>query len=280
MENERDIEAPVKIGRISYINVAPVYYGLDRNLKPDWIEMVTEPPAVLNEKLARGEIVMSPVSSAAYAINSDQWLLIPGLSISSFGKVMSVILVSKYSMDKLDGRRVVLSEESASAASLVRLIFKKNNIKPEIVTGKISRPSDIRADTDAALIIGDAALMEPWGQSFGFVFDLGEMWCEMTGLPFVFAVWAIRKDFVSRFPVASKNIAELFNKSKQSGDMSTVEIIRAASLKTGLCLELCEKYFEILDCSFGEAHIQGLETFFKELYLHKIINKQVTLKFA
>jgi chorismate dehydratase len=127
----------INIGRISYINVAPVYYGLDRDLKPDWLQMITEPPAVLNGMLERGDIVMSPISSAAYARNHSQWLLMPDVSISCHGKVMSVILASRYPIERLDGCRVVFTEESATAAALVRYFFSVHGVRPIIETRKI-----------------------------------------------------------------------------------------------------------------------------------------------
>ena len=95
MENKSEQyrkQSPVKVGRISYINVAPIYYGLDKGLKPAWLKMVTAPPSVLNNMLANGDIDISPISSVAYALHQKDWLLLPDLSIACSGDVMSVIL--------------------------------------------------------------------------------------------------------------------------------------------------------------------------------------------
>ena len=270
----------VKIGRISYINVAPVYYGLDRRLKPEWLTMITEPPAVLNGMLARNEIVMSPVSSAAYARNHDTWLLMPDLSISSFGRVMSVILVSRCPLDDLHGKRVFFTEESATAAALVRYIFSTLSISPVIETGKIRNSESLAASCDAALVIGDAALIQNWPGSFAHVYDLGEMWKNMTGLPFVFAVWAIRKDFVQAFPEKVENLKHLFRESKRLGEINKEEIVMNASLKTGLTQDLCRDYFRHLYCDLSTLHQKGLETFFEGLYETGQLSSRVNITYA
>lgn len=279
-DNEFNKKKKVKMGRISYINVSPVYYGLDRDLKPEWIDMITAPPASLNGKLAKGLIDISPVSSAAYAKNHDQWLLMPDLSISSFGKVMSVILVSRLSIDDLDKKTIFLSEESASSASLVRYIFKTKGIQPEFVSTRVCKPSDLGDSVDAALVIGDAGLTEKWEDHFNHVYDLGEVWMEMTGLPFVFAVWAVRKEFALNYPETIKEISNLFSLSKKRGKQNNSDIVCSAVDKTGLPVDLCENYFQRLDCDLGSEHIRGLEYFFEGLVTCGIIPERIKAEFA
>lgn len=279
-EKTMDNPKPVRIGRISYINVAPVYYGLDRNLKPSWLTMVTEPPAVLNGMLERGEIVLSPVSSAAYAKNHENWLIMPDLSISSFGPVMSVILVSRYPLEQLQGKRVVFTEESATAAALVRYIFAINRITPVIETSKITDSTSLTETADAALVIGDTALTQNWPARFGHVYDLGDMWKTMTGLPFVFAVWAVRKDFAENHPKTLTLIKNLFRESKRQGESNKDEIITNASQKTGLTQDLCRMYFNHLICDLGPVYQKSLETYFNGLYDQKLLPSPVTVTFA
>ncbi len=270
----------VRVGRISYINVAPVYYGLDRNIKPDWLELITAPPAELNKKLEEGSIDISPVSSAAYAKNYKDWLIMPDFSISSDGAVLSVLLVSHSPIDKLDGKKIILSEESASAASLVRYFLSSMGSEPQFISSRVCNPSDTDNTVAAALVIGDAALTEDWSGSFEYVYDLGALWKEKTGLPFVFAIWAVRKDFVEKKPGRLSEILTLFVESKNQGKVNYPSIIKAASQKTGLTVDLCEKYFEYLDCDLGERNIKGLETFFDGLYKYNIISDRVPVAFA
>ncbi len=270
----------VRIGRISYINVAPVYYGLDRTMKPSWLTMVTEPPAVLNGMLERGDIVLSPVSAAAYAKNHDQWKIMPDLSISSFGKVMSVLLVSRCPLEELNGKPVFFTEESATAAALTRYFFAIRKMSPHIETGKITDSARLAEKADAVLVIGDAALTQNWPTHFNHVYDLGDMWKTMTGLPFVFAVWAVRRDFADRHPEKLDIIRSLFRDSKKLGESHKDDIVLNASLKTGLSPELCRTYFNHLFCELGPLFQQGLETFFQGLFDQKIIPSRVRIEYA
>lgn len=270
----------VRIGRISYINVSPVYYGLDRHLKPDWLTLVTEPPAVLNAMLARGEIVMSPVSSAAYAMNHQSWILMPGVSIASDGRVMSVLLASHYSLDDLEGRRIIFTDESATAANLVRYILARRGVRADIEIRAITTPDDLASFADAVLVIGDTALIEPWDRSFEHVFDLGEVWKEMTGLPFVYAVFAVRRDFARSCPQALDALTQLFRESKRLGDADKEAIVRRASGKTGLSPDRCREYFQHLNCEFTPLHRQGLNAYFEGLYNMGLIPGPVHIDMA
>ncbi len=272
-------QSPVKIGRISYINAAPIYYGLDKGLKSAWLKMVTAPPSVLNNMMANGDIDISPVSSVAYARHQKDWLLLPDLSIACSGDVMSVILVSKYPFDKLNNKKVILIDESATTVELLKLLFIIKKIKPIFEINAIQHPCDIPKNADAALIIGDAALKEKWSDHYDYIFDLGNMWMELTGLPFVFAVWAVQKSFAHKRPDALSAIINLFRISKKEGGRHLRQIAASASSKLGISLDMAEKYYDQLCCDLRPMQIRGLENFFSSLYREKILSEKVNLSF-
>ncbi len=115
----------IDMGKISYINASPVFYGLDHGLLPNWLNMVSDVPSVLNKKILAGNIEISPISAAFYAMNYKDLLLLPDLSISCHGPVMSVVLASNYPIDNLTGKQIMFSQESASAASFLKMIFNQ-----------------------------------------------------------------------------------------------------------------------------------------------------------
>ncbi|MDM8535284.1 menaquinone biosynthesis protein [Desulfobacterales bacterium HSG17] len=269
----------VRIGRISYMNVAPIYYGFNNGHKPPWINMICAPPSDLNKMLANGELDISPVSSAAYARNQDKWLLLPDLSISCNGPVMSVILVSKYPFEKLTGKTVILTRESATAAALSRFLFASQKVKPYIKTGKIRCADDLPEDSSAALVIGDAALKEEWSSKFNHVWDLGEMWKEHTGLPFVFAMWAVRKAFAQEHPELVSEIADQFQISRTFGKKNMPRIHHQASKKLGISVHKCRQYYNQLHYDLNSEKIKGVESYFKGLYQENIISRPVNLSF-
>ena len=229
--------------------------------------------------LSMGEIDISPVSSVAYALHQDDWLLLPDLSISCLGKVMSVLLAGKLPFEELNNRKVILTDDSASAAKLIELLFIIKNIRPVFKNATIHRPSDIYADAEAALVIGDTALNRDWRIMYEYVRDLGEMWHTLTGLPFVFSVWAVRKNFAEDRPDAVTAVIDLLLRSKEEGLKNIEKIIIDTSNKLGLHMDICKKYFNGLSYSLDSSQIKGLNTFFDYLRMEKIFSDQVKLSF-
>ena len=270
---------PVNLGRIVYMNVAPVYYGLDNGLKPDWLNIVSAPPSILNNMMVKNELDISPVSSVAYAKNQDEWLLLPDLSISCFGRVMSVILVSKKPFEKLTNNKVIITDKSAAAAELLKLLFSIKRVKPVFETMPIQCPDEIKKSADAALIIGDKALKEKWELHFDHVFDLGQMWLELTDLPFVFALWAVRKSFADKQPEVISSIIKLFDISKEQGKKKLEDIAAKASEILGIDIGICRKYYELLNYNLDPLQLKGLTSFFEKLYQEKILPQKVQLRF-
>jgi len=270
---------PVNLGRIVYMNAAPVYYEIDKCPKLDWLNIVSAPPSILNNMMEKEELDISPVSSVAYAKNQDEWLLLPDLSISCFGRVMSVILVSKKPFEKLTDNKIIITDKSAAAAELLKLLFSIKRVKPVFETMPIQCPDEIKKSADAALIIGDKALKEKWELHFDHVFDLGRMWLELTDLPFVFALWAVRKTFADKQPEVVSSIIKLFDLSKEQGKKNLEDIAKKASEILGIEIDICRKYYELLNYNLDPLQLKGLTSFFEKLYHKKILPQKVQLRF-
>ena len=271
--------SPVNLGRIVYMNVAPVYYGIDNALKPDWLKIVSAPPSILNNMMEKNELDISPVSSVAYAKHQDEWLLLPDLSIACFGRVMSVILVSKKPFEKLTKNKVIITDKSAAAAELIKLLFLTKRVNPVFEIRTIQCPDEIKKYAEAALIIGDKALKEKWEVHFDYVFDLGHMWLELTGLPFVFALWAVRKSFADKRPETVSTIIKLFNSSKKEGNKNLEHIAKTASEILKIDIDICREYYDLLNYNLDPVQLKGIETFFDKIYHKKILPKKVQLRF-
>lgn len=269
----------LRMGKIDYINAFPVYYGLDHGLLPDWMEMIPRPPAVLNGMIQAGEIALSPVSSAFYGMNHRDLLVLPDLSISSRGAVMSVVLMSNYSLDDLHGRRVVLSRESATSSCLVRLIMAQKKQIPVFTTGRLKGLEDVPPDADAAMIIGDAAMNQPWEKRFRYRFDLGSEWFNATGLPFVFALWVVRKSYARKHPDRVGAALDLLIESRAAGYRNIEQVVQAGAHKLNLGTDYVQEYFKRLLCDLDDAKVQGLSFFFDALHHHKIFPDKVAVRF-
>ena len=272
-------EKKVNIGKISYINDAPVYFGLDHGLLPPWLKMVSDVPAVLNQKIKTGQIKISPVSAAFYAMNHREFLLLPDLSISCNGRVMSVILASNYSIDDLDGKKVMFSQESASAAAFLKMIFRRKKVSPIFEVGPTNNYQQISNSVDAALVIGDAALVHPWGQIFEYCIDLGQLWYDMTKLPFVFAVWVVRRSFAAKHPSLVKEIHKLLLASKDLGYRNIDKVIEAGKNKLGLERSMVKEYFDLLYCDLDDKKIKAMALFFDSLLDQGMLKERVDIEF-
>ena len=261
------------------MNAAPVYYEIDKCPKLDWLKIVSAPPSILNNMMAKNELDISPVSSIAYAKHQDEWLLLPDLSISCFGRVMSVILVSKKPFEALDNKKVLITDKSAAAAELIKLLFSIKKVKPVYETRPIQCPDEIKKYAEAALIIGDKALKENWHVHFDHIYDLGEMWLELTGLPFVFALWAVRKSFADEKPETVSLIIQLFNISREEGKKNLKDIAKKASEILGIDIAICREYYELLNYDLDPLQLKGITTFFDKLYPEKILSQKIHLRF-
>lgn len=269
----------ISMGKISYINASPVYYGFDHGLLPDWLNMVADVPSVLNRKLKTGQIKVSPISAAFYAMNHQELLLLPDLSISCNGRVLSVLLASKYAIDDLEGKKVMFSRESASAASFLKMIFNQRKVSPVYQVGDVNDFDAVSKSADAVLVIGDAALTHPWNQLFEHCIDLGQLWYEMTQRPFVFAVWAVRRSFALKDPSCVTEIHKLLLASKTQGYQNIDAIVDAGKKKLGIERAIIKEYFDLLYCDLDDQKIKAMGLFFDSLFDQKILNQRASINF-
>ena len=267
------------MGKITYINASPVYYGLDHGMLPKWLHLVPDVPAALNRQIKQGQIDISPISAAFYAMNHEDLLILPDLSISCNGEVLSVICASNYPIDELTGKQVMFSNESASGASFLKMIFGQRHIVPEFKVGPVGTMDKVADDVDAVMVIGDAALTQPWEKRFSYRFDLGKIWYEMTGLPFVFALWVVRKSFAMKHPDMVEAAHDLLLSSMTKGYENIEEIVQDGQQKLGLSHDLIKKYYELLSCDLDPLKVKAMGMFFDSLYDQGILNQKAQINF-
>ena len=227
----------IRLGRISYVNMAPVFYRLEAE-----VDEVQGVPTDLNRRLLDGELDLAPISSIEYARNADRLRLLPRLCVSSEGAVESIQLVSKTPLDRI--RTVAVTPESATSVVLTKVLLPAAEIR------------SFEEEADAKLLIGDAALKSAFEDPTPH-HDLGRLWLERTGLPMVFAVWACPE------PVAA-GLAELEQALVDSVLTARAEpeqLAYEASERYGYPAGFLARYFEKLRYRFGPRERAGLMTF-------------------
>ncbi|HWL40756.1 MAG TPA: menaquinone biosynthesis protein [Gemmatimonadaceae bacterium] len=258
----------MRIGRIPYINCYPVYGAIDRGIVGLDATLVDGVPTELNRRMSHGELDISVVSAVEYARDSARYLLLPDLAISCDGPVRSVMLFSRRPAPELGRRRVVVSRSSMTSVALLELLFEHVwRVQPQFVAGD-AELSDVvgegATDVDARLVIGDAALLlgSRERQRYPCAYDLGAMWKDWTGQPFVFAVWVAQRtaDVKDALVAHAALIA-----SRNWGLEHLSELAAQAAEATGVEERVCRNYLSGLDYGLSYPHLAGLTEFYRRL---------------
>jgi chorismate dehydratase len=176
----------IRIGAVAYLNTKPLIHRLE-DLASE-AELILDLPSRLADRLDQGELDVALIPVIEY-FRSGHYRIVPNIAIASHGPVLSVTLFSRLPWPEI--RRVALDVGSRTSAALTQVLLRKrHNIQPEIMP----LPMDAAAedvDADAVLLIGDRA-MRACLPGFVHAYDLGQEWHDWVGLPFVYAVWAVR----------------------------------------------------------------------------------------
>ena len=184
----------LRIGRIAYANCTPIFYELQGHAACEDYRFIGGVPSRLNALLAAGDIDVCPSSSIEYALHPDRYLILPDISISSIGAVGSVLLFSRIPIEDLHGQTILLSSESATSVNLLRILVKKRfGCTCQFAVSALTLDRALQ-EAASMLLIGDAALRASLLESDLHVYDLGELWHDWTGLPFVYALWLCRQE--------------------------------------------------------------------------------------
>lgn len=209
-----ELERKIRVGAVSYLNTKPLLYGIERAECRKDMDLILDYPARVAQMLINDEIDMGLVPVATIPrlkeafINSDY-------CIGADGEVASVCIFSETPIENVD--TVLLDYQSRTSAALTRVLLKNYwKLSPEIVDGGSEDYRKKVTGKTAGLVIGDRALEQR--QHSSYIYDLGTIWKQYTGLPFVFAAWISNKPIDPAF-------AEAFNKANAIGLNHIDEIV-------------------------------------------------------
>ncbi|MBW6520901.1 MAG: menaquinone biosynthesis protein [Desulfoarculaceae bacterium] len=257
-----------RIGMVNYINTAPIYESWKQRIQPAQWHMVEAPPSTLNRMLAAGELDLGFVSSHEYCARPELYRILADLSISANGSVGSVFLFSRVDPCKLEGCPVLLSGQSQTSVFLVKIILEEfYGVKPLYRTGDVvadmsSGPGD---QAQALLAIGDQALRLVGDERFPYQLDLGAVWRRHTGLPFVFALFAVREEFCRREPETLARIHRELIECARKGRQNLEAVCELAAPRIPMHPDECYVYLRAIGYDLGSEKIRALERFFRYL---------------
>ncbi len=225
----------IRIGRVDYLNTLPLFYRLDD------FTVVKGHPADLVKKIREGEIDAGIISSAEYFFNPDDYFVLPRISVSSRGSVCSVLLLSEVPAEEI--KKVRITPRSLTSRYLLLYFFDRMGIP---------RPEEVPSGEDAILAIGDDALENK--DNYPYSYDLGEQWYRLTGLPFVFALFLVRKGVPQRL-ITELYEGILYSKESFFRDMEEGRIFPDDTF-------VRDYLTECIDYELGKDHLDSLEIFF------------------
>jgi chorismate dehydratase len=251
-----------RVGRIAFVNCFPLYHHFEEELaaRGHAAEVVMGDPAELNGMLVSGRLDVALPSSIEFARHADLLALLPGISISSFGAVDSIQLFSRVA--PRDVTRVALTEKSATAVCLLKVLCKEWGIAPGFIPRE-GPLAHVLADSDGLLLIGDEALHVLRAGVYPHHLDLGEEWRCVTGLPMVYAVCAVRREFLAAQLAAVAAVGAALLASCNDCAAHPAETAAAAALVYDFNQSYLERYFDQLKFGFREEYRAGLAEFYR-----------------
>lgn len=255
-----------RLGHIQFLNCLPLYYGLVKNDALLDVDLVKADPKDLAATLLHGGLDIAPIPSIEYARHAERFVLLPDIAISSLGEVQSILLLSKVPAEQLSGGTVALTAASRTSQVLARVLIEKRWGAQATYT---EMPSDLPAmlrEADAALLIGDDALRAFWQPTHLKKYDLGTEWTRWTGLPMVYAVWAVRREFADAQPEAVRSVANALGRSLGYCREHLDEIAEYASRWESFPTEQFRSYFDALQFRFEPAYRDGLRRYLAEAH--------------
>ena len=239
--------APFRVGSVGSLNAVPLTRGLEE-------EVVYAAPSRLAEMLQRDELDAALVSVVEVLFN-DRYDILDGIAIASLGEVRSVLLAHRKPLEEVT--EVFCDTASLTSVQLLRVLLAERGLKPEF---KPLASYDFAALPDYAMLIGDPALDFALGPQEHEIWDLGAAWYELTNLPFVYAVWALRRG------VENSALRRILREARDFGLDTLDSIIRS---RTEYTFEFRQDYLGWhIHYHLGSDEKRGLAKFMELLRRH------------
>ena len=247
---------PLRLATVPYVNAEPLVWGFRKGPYREVVKLFDVPPARIPDLLRAGEVDLGLIPSIEYQRIPDLEML-PHLCIASKRRARSVYLASRVPLERIG--RVALDRNSRTSVALLKILLARRGIRDVAYTEQSPSLRQMLRDNDAALLIGDSALT---ADTSGLdLMDLAAEWFAASGLPFVFAVWAVRPG------AALPDGVRPFLDSRQMGMANIPAIAREAGARLGLAPGAVEEYLRVnLHYHLGSEEARALDLFYSQAH--------------
>lgn len=266
----------IRIGHNPNTNMLPMFYFLPK--EHPLLESITAEPTGHNAMLADGRIDMAPISAFSYGEHWEDYIILPNLSVSTKGRVGSILLFSKVPLENLEGLTVALTDMSATSVNLTKILLHQfYGVTPEYVT----MPSDLRsmfAKADAALLIADSAIQAAQKHPDCYIYDLGAEWLKQTGYSMTYAVWAFPKKLLPRQAEEIKIVYRLLLEAKSKALNQMQDIVKACQAMLGGSLDFWKDYFAQFHYDLDSTLMSGLQKYLDLCFEQNLLSSRPVIK--
>jgi chorismate dehydratase len=267
----RDSSKKKRLGAVSFLNTKPLIYGIEKNLFLHNFQLTKAVPSALAVELNAGSLDAALIPSIAYAKNSPELQIVPECGIIAHNEVKSIRLYFNKNLKSIGSVAVDISSVTSVVLTKI-LLAEKFEVKPDFIAA-MPDVDKMLAFADAALVIGDSALFKTKPADENYL-DLAEEWHDMTGLPFVFAVWAGRRNALD------VDDLQAIISSKILGQDNIDSVCQDAALEYGADFNQVRSYLtENVQFDLGEDEIAGMRYFFELAYYHGALEYLPSLNF-
>ena len=243
----------VRLGAVGYLNARPLVYGLERLPRFD---LRYDTPSECARLLHAHTIDVGLIPSIEYLRGPHAYAFVPGPAVTSRGPVASVAIYTR--VEPRDIRSIAMDTSSRTSVALATVMARRAfGVSPEAVPMAPDLDAML-ARADAALIIGDLALFLDHEAAGVQKIDLGRLWTESTGLPFVYAVWAGWPDAMSSEDV------RLLQRARDEGVADADGVARAYYPDDPARQAVARRYLrDNIRYVLGAEELEGLRTFYR-----------------
>jgi chorismate dehydratase len=230
----------VRVGTVEYLNTAPLIAGLERT---GGLTLVPAVPSRIIDLLLTDEVDIGLVSLIDVVRSAAALVVLPVGMIGCDGPTMTVRIFSKVPLERVTTLHA--DTDSHTSVALARVLLDRlHSVRPEIVdfharehpfgTGEAGGPETV-------LLIGDKVVTaSPPAVRYPHQLDLGDAWHTLTGLPFVYAVWACKADRADDPEIQAA--ATLLDRNRRRNEARPDQIINKAAIEHRWPADLAREY--------------------------------------